>query len=556
MLHLPLAPAEKIAAIGGPAPNIEAHMQSVVQNQVRDGKTIDLSGTHFVGNPLSIGARGTVGASAVFDYSTFYENVASYPKAKLGNLSFRSCDFRKNIALHPNFQIDGNLTLSKSTFSGDVSISASLLGAFDALEISAAKSVDLSIHHSNAESTINLSNSEFLDVVTIGSVSPFGVLSAANCTFHELVSIACTSHIPKTDLTESAFPSGLSLTNIGGNVSLDRARVDGILELSGNCETLACSDATLHRVTFSEASIQKFKAISSKFSGEVSAVRTTIAALHLDGCTFEMSVGLAGSAIHVFVCNSTVFESSVDLVACTGLNDWRFKKSEIRGLCDMSVGTAADPSVGHFIVDDTEFNVVTFERRVFKGRTNLSGARFRRAPNFHQVTLHESTIFSQNLDSFGEAETQSEPAFRTLKQEAERLGYRSAQGMFFALEQRCARRNLRGFHKVISLLYDYTSQYGYHAGLPFRFLFILLAIFSAIYAIYLGGPLSLDSAIDWNVVGRGVLMSLRQTLTPFFELRSAESFSFIHFAWIFQSILSIALIAEGLLAIRWRFRRA
>ena len=145
---------------------------------------------------------------------------------------------------------------------------------------------------------------------------------------------------------------------------------------------------------------------------------------------------------------------------------------------------------------------------------------------------------------------------------------RESEGILYAAEKRCHRRGLRGWRNllplVLSWLYDKSAEYGHSYGraLAAFLIFQFVAVFG--YAALSDRLHLLYGAYD----GRVFAFTVAQLLKPF-ELYAPEqpdpsaAFQIVPNPpdgwWLalttMHSLVSFALLALFLLALRWRFRR-
>jgi hypothetical protein len=259
----------------------------------------------------------------------------------------------------------------------------------------------------------------------------------------------------------------------------------------------------------------------------------------LSGSTCVGSSALNIASGHVFVCDHAVFASDVTIHAGNQPSDMDFTSSRFSAGC--------------------RFTAVDQVRRI-----NLSHCVFRSAPVFaNNAGIPQKTIFR---GAKFELRAEDESAYRVIRNFFHAHRARDAEGRFYALEKRCQRRGMtrpqEWVPRALSFLYDVSSEYGYSYGWALLWFCLVQVVFTLLYAA-LSGKLELGGGYDSRVVA----FSFGQIVKPF-ELFSSRVFTDGAYGiipagnrgwWLsltaVQSVLSIALGALFLLAIRWRFRR-
>ena len=213
-----------------------------------------------------------------------------------------------------------------------------------------------------------------------------------------------------------------------------------------------------------------------------------------------------------------------------------------------------------------------FTNRHFKMPTDFSGGCFAKAPAFHQCKLHQDTDFAGREFSLkfdadptiakreaGEAAR----AFRTLKLSMEEVRSRQEEAMFYALEQRARRASgeLKPFPWLLSWLYDKVSDYGRREGRPLLVLLAVSMLFGCSYWFWSQKMAPFENLGLLTHPAAITNFTFDQLISPFRVWRSerVQMDSEWHLVLLLltslQTILSTILIALGVLAIRWRFRR-
>jgi len=358
----------------------------------------------------------------------------------------------------------------------------------------------------------------------------------------EIFELLSTTEAGKlTDFTGVVFPADIAFS---GTLE-GKKRVLKFVSFSG---ATFSGDASFGRVTFSDAA--SFRGVTFSVNADFEGATFFNLAL-FDGATFSGTAWFEG----------TTFSSGAF-----------FDGASFRSLAMFSGrGTGGFAEFNRIFFRPTgkqpcRFeSVADFSNRHFQDVANFREAVFARAPLFHGSELHQGTDFTgvQWLDRSGGAA----PAYRTLKLAMAEMRARDEEGMFAALEQECRRKgtDTSGFVKVLSYVYDRASGYGQHAGRPILW---LIGLALGFFHVYLFGfapspPRTFD--FEPTTLAEVFRFTLRQIVDPFSAFQKTEGYVLAH---VFndpplglallasgQSLLSLALIALFLLALRWRFRR-
>jgi hypothetical protein len=196
-------------------------------------------------------------------------------------------------------------------------------------------------------------------------------------------------------------------------------------------------------------------------------------------------------------------------------------------------------------------------------RLNFNDCRFAIAPGFSGQDLPQKTSF---LGAKFILRAEDESAYREIRNYFHKHRARDAEGEFYAREKRCQRlgmmRPRQWVSRALSYLYDLSSEYGYSYGRALFWFCLVQGVFALLYA-FLSGEIEPGGYYDSRVLA----FTFGQVVKPF-ELFSSRVFTDGAYGiiaggnrgwWLLltavQSVLSIALGALFLLAIRWRFRR-
>jgi uncharacterized protein YjbI with pentapeptide repeats len=206
----------------------------------------------------------------------------------------------------------------------------------------------------------------------------------------------------------------------------------------------------------------------------------------------------------------------------------------------------------------------SFENAKFLGSSSFRGTVFSQAPNFHEATLHQGTLFSSkdefpslflDLKSRGAAE-----AYRTLKLAMNKRHALNEELGFFLLEMRATALRLPRWRRVPYVLYDWMSMYGQSVQRPLWWFVGVHLVFALAYTLLQGER--------WEVIDSGLTSLTLYGAIPFAAaLRwpevsgSGNQLAFppdrlvlVQVAIVFQSILSAVLLFLVGLGLRNMFK--
>jgi hypothetical protein len=209
----------------------------------------------------------------------------------------------------------------------------------------------------------------------------------------------------------------------------------------------------------------------------------------------------------------------------------------------------------------------SFANRIFGDRGDFRGTLFVRAPRFHGCAFHEAMVFPDEGHFKDRSSRGAAQAYRTLRLAMEKMSARLEAGRFYALEHE-SRRNTPGEMKftdrLLSWLYARLSDYGRDAVRPLLLMVAVALGSGLLYAWISGSPLSMKAPVDWSRIGNAMSFIFEQVVQPVGVWRDVKNVLFgdagsipLWLRWVctFQSLVSLALMALSLLAVRWRFKR-
>ncbi len=193
-----------------------------------------------------------------------------------------------------------------------------------------------------------------------------------------------------------------------------------------------------------------------------------------------------------------------------------------------------------------------FTNRHFLESTDFGGGLFKKAPEFHNCTLHQDTNFDgrQFEDHSGEAVR----AYRTLKLAMEKVRSWTEQARFFAYEQQSLRAHpdTPRWVKLFSRLYEITANYGQSCMRPVAGFAGTFAVFFLVYLAF-----KTKVPITWADIGDVARFGLQQIFRPFqaFSPTHKDSIPLIlALLAALHSVLNLSFLTLFILALRRRFK--
>lgn len=183
-------------------------------------------------------------------------------------------------------------------------------------------------------------------------------------------------------------------------------------------------------------------------------------------------------------------------------------------------------------------------------------------PELHGATIANGSIFPDK-EFFKSANGLTDAAcYRTLRTFMENHRNREHEGIFFVLEQDSLLNEKNSFTKYFSLRYLYKifSNYGTNYTKSIASFIITTIVFSLMYAFILSPSISVSLPIDYDLLIRSFLFSLKQSLQPFFILKDISiqgnlDNPIIVILALLNSLISLIAIALTAFAISWKFKR-
>lgn len=386
--------------------------------------------------------------------------------------------------------------------------------------------------------SIEIEHCSFIGGLHLGDATVYGAFTVSNnantapgdfsATFINL-SIESQFHITNYIGKAISFHA-CKLQDLIVESSVQKLRIDRKSRISGNCYLQACPDVGIGEVEFS------------------------------GGFTY-MPTG-TGDEVEIMDCmysGEAIFARNGHPIRFLSIHDTEFHK----GLRFASpVNEEADFSRVKF------FFQADFQNTEFHAKTSFDGCEFHCAPEFFGATLFPDTAFQKAKFLAFDGESQY-AAYRELRHLSHDM-LKSAQdeSRFFAYEQRALAnvqvktkgKRLEGY---LSKLYGLASDYGQSIIRPFFGLIGINAPFGVSYAAIPSATIVAEAATQvgaWHTrIPESVGLMLQNLFQPFAIL--GKTATYLPSCWQvallsgLQTVLSLALFALFILAIRRRFRK-
>lgn len=393
------------------------------------------------------------------------------------------------------------------------------------------------------------------------------------------------------DLSYIVFPDGYHMDNLvedlekfGGNVNFQYCEFyEEINVRSRRLNQFNFNGAIFYRlISLIKCSLSYSSFLSVHFKDGTSFIGSSFLACKFDNASFDEHAVFTES---IFVDSIAETDEKTSFKKAIFYKDASFTNAnfatgtvinniEFRGFADFSISDVV------FFKNDLKsdgFNVISFEgcnfqavdftNRKFKLKTNFSSCIFNKAPHFFGCTFHQHIIFPPQKNFKDVASDDAAHAYRVLYRGMSDIKDRGYESMFYALVQKSERRSgEQPYHvKLTSWLYEVTTNYGQDIGRPIFWLLISTVIFACIYAFLSSPIINIDARIDWNIVGQGIDLSIKQIVKPFAfypdkympnvePLAGSYPVLFKLYA-VLETVVSWSLIALLLLSLRWKFKK-
>lgn len=554
--HLPLPDDDKASA------GVDPHMyKRLLGRYARSSaiarQPIDFSGIHFSASPLEFIPVHDLEGLILRDVN-IYGNFSLSNQYKLNSIELTSA------------VIDGSLSLGTPLPTGAALHNCRIKGSL-AISYLVAGSVCVSNTVLRGNLSIGGHARETLTGLTLGRCVIGGGIDVPDTITLQELRLA-ESHIRKS-VKVHARHGAIILTAdkvvVRGTTDLhserqstfeaSSSRFTGGVLLYGQWKSiLVRSQSRIRKLDFRNAKVEHWKCEESSLDTCIDGSGNGVFNIaEIVDCEFTNDATFRCSEFGEFYCRA-VFRESLEFVNTRFSNDLHVDDGSFVETLDLS----CSESVPNFqsaarlptcTFDGVKIGLAFFNGRRFAGPVSFAGAIFKQAPSFYGSKFEESFVFPMKVSAYGTSSPHDEAKYRHLRQVMEALRARAYEGLFFALEQKSAFKYLDSTaDKIASWVYGGTSMYGTQLS---RALLSFLLVFITFACWYNVGLMVGTSAELTQEVSTAVRLSLQQTFLPFFGLRAEGWGIGWYLAWVGQSALSLAIIAEILVIIRWRFRR-
>ncbi|WP_148677442.1 hypothetical protein [Klebsiella variicola] len=301
--------------------------------------------------------------------------------------------------------------------------------------------------------------------------------------------------------------------------------------------------------------------------------------INMDECDFVKSKTDSDLVLVNFATNSIVRSLNIsrsklgmmkfNLFSVT-IENIEITKSEVGGLDASTIEKKEKDddkhnSIYNISITDSVLKSLNLKHRKIIHEIDFSNAIFSTPPQIQGANIPEGSKIPDKSHFISRKGIHDASCYRALRFIMESQRNRELEGMFFSLEQESLLNDKGTIRKYFSANYLYylLSDYGTNYRTPLCILLITIPIFTIIYSIINSPVISTSLPIDWDIVIKSLVITLKQTFLPFDVLRNNDSVtsktagSVIGFVLVgvVNSILSVSLLALSGLALRWKFKR-
>lgn len=222
-------------------------------------------------------------------------------------------------------------------------------------------------------------------------------------------------------------------------------------------------------------------------------------------------------------------------------------------------------SIFNIMITDSFVKSLSLKYRKIVHEINFSNTSFYTPPQIQGANISEGSEIPDKSHFISRKGSYDASCYRALRFIMESQRNRELEGMFFSLEQESLLNTKGKIKKYFSANYLYyaLSDYGTNYRTPLCILLISIPLFTIIYSTINSPVISTSLPIDWDIVIKSLMITLKQTFLPFDLLRNNDFLvnknvgSVIGFVLVgvVNSILSVSLLALSGLALRWKFKR-
>lgn len=374
------------------------------------------------------------------------------------------------------------------------------------------------------------------------------ILKLQDCTVDGLVTLQTEYQGAELQVIGGTFGNNLHVGSTSAKLDLSSTLVRGQVSVPGNCTLLQITGTADRR-----SSIGKLVAVNISSSGTAKITFTD----------FTDVVNLSGATIlERLEVEKTRFSGGLNIAGAVLKSGLRFNDVEIVGVFNARSGNDSK-TIGALDFGKTRFlGPVDFNGREFTDYAHFQLCEFHKAPAFFACTFHQGIVFPR-ADAFKDtASAGAVNAYRTLKQEMEKLRARREEGIFYALEQRSLVATpgaLRRNERIASTIYGGITDYGQNFLRPLMWLLLVTVGFTGIYGLMLSKPCD-PCEFNPDALISAIKMGVEFSVNPFRVWRKPIAdlgghATAIQLTSTLHSLIALTLIALFLLALRWRFKR-
>lgn len=125
---------------------------------------------------------------------------------------------------------------------------------------------------------------------------------------------------------------------------------------------------------------------------------------------------------------------------------------------------------------------ISFENREFRSTASFARSKFSEPPKFFGCKLHPDIAFEDATFPLPGSNKKANRTYRVLKQAFAQQQATREEQRFFRLEMAEEANNSTGHIKILFKIYEKTSDYGFSATAPLKYLAYTSIVFGAIYA--------------------------------------------------------------------------
>jgi len=415
---------------------------------------------------------------------------------------------------------------------------------------------------------------------------PRGNAQNFNVRISEFVLHELKSGKDEVDLSYAVFPKGFSMnvlsTDYRNKVSLNLSycKFMGEVNLQGKSEKIPSEIRWCNAEFFSEViffNLVRYNCFDNvTFHDTVSFRSVGFFAVTFIDAEFKEDAFFEGANFEKAIFDNAKFYGDTFFKEANFSGGVSFNGAKFFKLADFSITASQDPlrdwgTFNEIVFGTASFGKSDFQNRRFTLKTDFSKCIFEKAPLFHGCKFHQYMIFPPQK-SFKDTKSEyAAGAYRTLSIAMAGLKARKYEAIFYALEQKSLRSQLKflknPMEKSFSCIYWWTTDYGQSIGRAFLAFLVTVVSFSILYALIASPFPSIHSTIDWRMLSNAGEFTMQQIVKPFeVWMRSGNDcgkmFSSFEGRWwivrliaTFQSVLSLALITMFVFVVRWRFKR-